>query len=346
MIYHYIIKRLLFLLPPEKAHYFSMYLIQKIFATSLGKYIITKLFNTKNDFLKKEKLGLNFENPIGLAAGFDKNGDYIEVLSALGFGFLELGTVTPLAQVGNPTPRLFRLPQDKALINRMGFNNKGVDYLVQKIKNLPNRSNIIIGGNIGKNKVTPNELAHEDYLVCFNKLHAFVDYFVVNVSSPNTPNLRELQEKDALLLILSTLQNTDLQKKNPKPILLKIAPDLLDSQLDEIATIVKETEIAGVIATNTTIIRDGLDIKKMEKIGPGGLSGMPLRMKSLRVVQYLRPRLADKIIVGVGGIENTNDLLEYEGCGADLFQLYTGFIYQGPFIVKKILRQLIKNKID
>jgi dihydroorotate dehydrogenase len=266
----------------------------------------------------------------------------------LGFGFVELGTVTPLAQDGNPTPRLFRLPQDKALINRMGFNNKGVDYLVQKIKNLPNRSNIIIGGNIGKNKVTPNELAHEDYLFCFNKLHAFVDYFVVNVSSPNTPNLRELQEKDALLLILNTLQKTTIQKSKPKPILLKIAPDLSESQLDEIASIVLETDISGIIATNTTIDRNSLtyDKAQIEKIGAGGVSGVPLIKQSLQVVNYLRPKLMDKIIIGVGGIENVNDIIAYKESGADLYQLYTGFIYQGPFIVKKILLQLIKNKID
>ncbi len=323
-----------------------MYLIKKIHANWLGKIIFKNLFEVKNQKLHLKSIGLTFPNPLGLAAGFDKNGDYIEVLAALGFGFVELGTVTPIAQDGNPAPRLFRLPKDSALINRMGFNNKGVDYLAQRLKSLKNRTNYIIGGNIGKNKNTPNELAHEDYYICFEKLHPYVDYFVVNVSSPNTPNLRALQDKDSLILILETLQKSAIQLAAPKPILLKIAPDLNINQLDDIAEIVLKTSISGIIATNTTIDKNNLktDYKYIKEIGAGGLSGNPLQQKSLHVVQYLSPKLKDKIIVGVGGIENINDLISYQKSGATLFQLYTGFVYQGPFIVKKILKQLMKNQ--
>lgn len=289
-------------------------------------------------------MGLAFPNPVGLAAGFDKNGTHIKSMASLGFGFIEVGTVTPKAQDGNPKPRLFRLPEDQALINRMGFNNEGLDALAQRLEHLRNKGlpeGLIIGGNIGKNKVTPNEDAEQDYLLCFDKLFPWVDYFVVNVSSPNTPGLRDLQEKAPLMRLLNRLQEKNRAQSSPKPILLKIAPDLTDSQLDDIADIVQSTGIAGLIATNTTISRDGLrsSTAELAAIGMGGLSGAPLKERATAVIRYLRKKLGPNIcIVGVGGIDSASAAQEKLAAGADLVQVYSGMIYAGPGLVKSILK--------
>ncbi|MEG0189259.1 MAG: quinone-dependent dihydroorotate dehydrogenase, partial [Algoriella sp.] len=291
-----------------------------------------------------EVFGIKFKNPIGLAAGFDKNAEYIEELNHFGFGFIEIGTVTPKPQPGNDAPRMFRLVDDEAIINRMGFNNKGVDFAVSKLKELKNRDQYIIGGNIGKNKLTPNEDAVDDYIKCFNALFDYVDYFVVNVSSPNTPGLRDLQEKEPLLYILNYLQQYNNQNENPKPILLKIAPDLTDSQLDDIIDIVTESKISGVIATNTTISRDGL-ISDPELIKEaGGVSGKPLKNRSTEVIRYISEKSNKAFpIIGVGGIHSAEDAKEKLEAGASLLQVYTGFIYEGPRIVKDICKELVEN---
>lgn len=328
-----IIKPILFQMDPEEAHH----LVFKL--TKWSKPILPYLFPNKNrKTLEKNIFGLAFKNPVGLAAGFDKNGILIEALDALGFGFIEVGTVTPKPQDGNPKKRLFRLKKDEAIINRMGFNNGGVDALVEQLKSLKNK-NIIIGGNIGKNKDTPNEDAVNDYLICFNKLFDYVNYFVVNVSSPNTPNLRALQDKEPLTDLLQTLQNENLKKSQAKPILLKIAPDLTDEQLLDIIDIVKTTKIAGVIATNTTLSREGLnDIQKNEM---GGLSGKPLTKRSTEVIKFLSEKSQQSFpIIGVGGIHSAQDAKDKLAAGASLIQLYTGFVYEGPKLIKDILKEI------
>ncbi len=292
----------------------------------------------------KKVFGLNFPNSVGLAAGFDKNATFIDEFALLGFGFIEIGTVTPKPQPGNDKPRLFRLPKDHALINRMGFNNDGIEVVAQRLKK--RKSSIIVGGNIGKNKVTPNEEAYKDYLICYEALFEVVDYFVVNVSSPNTPGLRSLQEKGPLTEILNKLQLANLSKKIPKPILLKIAPDLTDSQLDDIIEIVQETKINGVIATNTTISRADLKTSKsrIEEIGLGGLSGIPVKKRSTDVINYLATKSNHAFpIIGVGGIHSPIDAIEKINAGADLIQLYTGFIYEGPSLVANINKLLLKQ---
>jgi dihydroorotate dehydrogenase len=288
-------------------------------------------------------MGLHFPNRIGLAAGFDKDGKHIHGLALLGFGFIEVGTVTPLPQDGNPQPRLFRLPADEALINRMGFNNDGLEALTQRLRRLRQQGKspegVIIGGNIGKNKMTPNEKAHEDYLRCFETLFPWVDYFVVNVSSPNTPNLRDLQDKAPLTQLLHLLQEENKKKSVSKPILLKIAPDLTTSQLDDIADIVKTTGITGLIATNTTIDRSGLKTTaaEVEQMGLGGLSGVPVQARSTEVIRYLREKLgAIPVIIGVGGIDSPAAAQEKIAAGANLVQVYSGLVYQGPGLVKRI----------
>jgi len=283
--------------------------------------------------------GLTFPNRIGLAAGFDKDGKLFDELANYGFGFIELGTVTPKAQPGNPQPRLFRLPEDEALINRMGFNNEGVEALITRLRKRKNHK-VIIGGNIGKNKVTPNEKALDDYRICLKALHPYVDYFVVNVSSPNTPNLRELQEKEPLKALLSALKADNAEFPQPRPILLKIAPDLTNSQLDDIIEIVEETKIDGLIATNTTISRKGLSTATgaVELIGMGGLSGKPLRIRSTEVIKYLHDNSEGRIpIIAVGGVNTAADYQEKIAAGASLVQVYTGFIYEGPGMVKSLL---------
>lgn len=301
----------------------------------------------KDKKLERQLFGLNFPNPVGLAAGFDKDGQHFEAMSSLGFGFIELGTVTPKGQIGNPQPRLFRLPSDNGLINRMGFNNEGVDALVKRLKNRKS-SKLIIGGNIGKNKVTPNEQASEDYVICFEALFPYVDYFVVNVSSPNTPNLRALQDKEPLQALLSLLQEKNKAKAQPKPILLKIAPDLTDGQLDDILEIVKTTKIDGVIATNTTISRAGLNTSenRIKEIGNGGLSGKPVKERSTEVIRYLFDKSGGQLkIIGVGGICSAADAIEKLRAGACLVQVYSGMVYEGPSLIKKINQAVLAEGI-
>jgi dihydroorotate dehydrogenase len=337
-VYKSLIKPLFFLLSPEKAHSLALVLFRIVLSLPFGKGIARSLFQFQHPALERELFGLRFPNPVGLAAGFDKDGKYLPLMDQMGFGFLEIGTVTPLGQAGNPRPRLFRLPKDEALINRMGFNNEGVDALVRRLKDY-RRGRIIIGGNIGKNKVTPNEEAVNDYTKCFEALFPYVDYFVVNVSSPNTPNLRELQDKEPLQKLLSHLQSLNEQKDAPKPILLKIAPDLTNEQLDDILDIAAQTNLAGLIATNTTIERTGLETPeaKVEEIGPGGLSGKPLTDRSTEVIRYLHSASKGSIpIIGVGGIASPEEALQKLEAGASLVQIYTGLIYEGPQLIKRI----------
>ena len=295
--------------------------------------------------LERELFGIRFSNPIGLAAGFDKDAKLIDELACFGFGFIEIGTLTPRPQPGNDRPRLFRLPADKGLINRLGFNNGGVSAAAQRL--VKRKSNVIVGGNIGKNKVTPNENAFDDYKICFEELYPHVDYFVVNVSSPNTPGLRELQEKEPLKKLLTGVKQLSLNKPTPKPILLKIAPDLTDTQLADIVEILIDTKTDGVIATNTTITREGLstDAKEIERIGNGGLSGKPLAARSNEVISFLRLRLGKNYpIIGVGGIMSSDDALAKISAGADLIQIYTGFVYEGPGFVKKLNEAILKSR--
>lgn len=306
-----------------------------------GKGILRGLYRFESKKLERTVFGLTFKNPVGLAAGFDKDARWIDALDSLGFGFIEIGTVTPVGQPGNDQPRLFRLPEDEALINRMGFNNGGAKAAAERIRKAS--SSILIGGNIGKNKVTPNEQAVDDYVKCFHDLFDVVDYFVVNVSSPNTPGLRELQDKAPLLHILNTLQNLNQSKPHSKPVLLKIAPDLTDSQLDDIVAIVDESKIAGVVATNTTIDRSTLhtNAQEVEKIGAGGLSGKPVKSRSTEVIRYLHQKSNGSFpIIGVGGIFTAEDAKEKLDAGASLVQVYTGFIYEGPSIAKNINKGL------
>lgn len=291
--------------------------------------------------LEREVFGLRFKNPVGLAAGFDKNADYVEEMAALGFGFVEIGTVTPRPQPGNDKPRMFRLTEDDALINRMGFNNQGVDVAATRLRYVKNRDSIIIGGNIGKNKDTPNEDAVNDYTYCFDALFDVVDYFVVNVSSPNTPGLRDLQEKGPLMKILQALQSRNNKAGVSRPILLKIAPDLTDGQLDDIVELVTESGIAGVVATNTTISREGLRSKPAQVQEAGGLSGKPLRARATEVIRYLVAKSGGRFpIIGVGGIHSPADAIEKMEAGAALVQLYTGFIYEGPNLIKSICKKI------
>jgi dihydroorotate dehydrogenase len=341
-----ILKPLLFALSPEAAHRITFQLLDFAAAFPPTRWLMRFMFCLPDKRLEKQVMGLNFPNVVGLAAGFDKDGKHIPGLACLGFGFVEMGTVTPVAQTGNPRPRLFRLPKDKALINRMGFNNEGLDALADRLKALRQKgvpNGLIIGGNIGKNKLTPNEDAANDYLITFEKLFPWVDYFVVNVSSPNTPGLRELQEKEPLTRLLNLLQDKNRAQSSPKPILLKIAPDLTESQLDDIADIIRATNLAGVIATNTTISRADLKTpaSEVEAMGMGGLSGVPVCARATEVIRYLRQKLGkDVVIIGVGGIDSAATAREKLDAGADLVQVYTGLIYEGPGLVKEILEGL------
>lgn len=336
-MYKSLIRPFLFKFDPEKVHHFTFYILQK-FPFLPRVFLPAPLEDPR---LETEVFGLKFKNPVGLAAGFDKDAKMFRELSDLGFGFIEIGTLTPKAQDGNPKKRLFRLLEDAAIINRMGFNNGGVDAAVERLKN---NKNVLIGGNIGKNKVTPNEEAVNDYILCFEKLFPVVDYFVVNVSSPNTPNLRELQDKEPLTKLLGTLQQLNIKKEKPKPVLLKIAPDLSDDQLLDIIDIVKETQIAGVIATNTTLSRENL---RSENQGEsGGLSGKPLTKRSTEVIRFLSDRSNKAFpIIGVGGIHTAEDALEKLEAGASLVQLYTGFIYEGPALIKEINEKILERKM-
>lgn len=337
-MYKSIVRPLLFKFDPEGVHHFSfrsIKLLSKLGLTRLAK----SSFQVEDKALEREVFGLKFKNPVGLAAGFDKDAKLYQELSDFGFGFVEIGTLTPKPQPGNPKKRLFRLKEDQAIINRMGFNNGGVEAAVTRLKK---NKNVLIGGNIGKNKVTPNEEAFNDYKICFEALYDYVDYFVVNVSSPNTPNLRALQDKEPLTKLLAGLQELN-KLKGGKPILLKIAPDLTDEQLLDIIDIVKTTQIAGVIATNTTISREGL--KSENRVETGGLSGKPLKDRSTEVIRFLSVKSNRAFpIIGVGGIHSAADALEKLEAGASLIQLYTGFIYEGPGLIKRINQEILKQK--
>lgn len=340
-----LLKPILFKFDPEKVHHVVTGGLRFFNDIPGGAAISRALWNIDDKRLEREVFGLKFKNPVGLAAGFDKNGQLIEEMGNLGFGFVETGTVTPLPQPGNDKPRMFRLPADGALINRMGFNNDGADVVAERIaayrkKAIAKKQRIIIGGNIGKNKVTPNEEAVNDYIKCFDTLFDVVDYFVVNVSSPNTPGLRALQDKEPLMHILSTLQQRNYKNNISRPILLKIAPDLSNEQLNDIVEIVQGSGIAGVIATNTTISREGLT--SAHKTETGGLSGKPLTHRSTEVISYLHQQSGGAFpIIGVGGIHSAMDALEKLQAGASLVQLYTGFIYEGPALIGRINKVLL-----
>lgn len=339
-----LVKPLFFTMNPEMAHHQVTGGLRKFSKVWGANSLLKFIYTVEDPRLEREVFGLTFKNPVGLAAGFDKNAEYIEDMARLGFGFIEIGTVTPRPQPGNDKPRMFRLVQDEALINRMGFNNQGADVAAGRLEKLKDRGKLIIGGNIGKNKATPNEEAVNDYIYCFDALFDYVDYFVVNVSSPNTPGLRDLQEKEPLKKILHTLQQLNQTKISPKPILLKIAPDLTNSQLDDIVEIVTETKIAGLIATNTTIAREGLqsDPKLLQEAG--GVSGKPLTKRSTEVIKYLSDRAQGAFpIIGVGGIHSAADAIEKIQAGASLVQVYTGFIYEGPALVRKICKGLLDS---
>jgi dihydroorotate dehydrogenase len=340
-MYKLIIRPILFWFDPEKVHYFTFSLIRTVSKIPGFTSIFKSLYEVNDKRLEREVFGLKFKNPVGLAAGFDKDAKLYKELSNFGFGFIEIGTLTPKGQEGNPKKRLFRLQEDSAIINRMGFNNGGVLEAVERLKK---NNGVLIGGNIGKNKLTPNENATSDYEICFDALYDYVDYFVVNVSSPNTPNLRELQEKEPLTQLLNTLQSKNLKRDKAKPILLKIAPDLTNEQLLDIIDIVKTTKIAGVIATNTTISREGL--QSVNKIEMGGLSGKPLTNRSTEVIRFLSEKSNKAFpIIGVGGIHSVQDAVEKLEAGASLIQLYTGFIYEGPALVKAINKAVLKKSL-
>lgn len=340
-MYKHVIRPLLFLIDAEKVHHFVFKILWVSGKLPGIKPLLNAIFRHKSTKLERNLLGIRFENPVGLAGGFDKDAKLVDELGCFGFGFIEIGTLTPQPQPGNEKPRLFRLPADAALINRMGFNNGGVVAAALRLKK--RKSKIIVGGNIGKNKMTSNDQAFDDYAACVEALHEHVDYFVVNVSSPNTPGLRELQEKEPLRKLLADVKSLAASKPNPKPVLLKIAPDLTATQLDDIVEILTETKTDGVIATNTTISRENLQTpsEQLERIGKGGLSGKPVADLSNEVIRYLRSKLGPQYpIIGVGGIMTPEDAVEKLKAGADLIQLYTGFIYEGPGFVKRINQKL------
>ncbi|MCB0452648.1 MAG: quinone-dependent dihydroorotate dehydrogenase [Aequorivita sp.] len=338
-MYKTIIRPLFFSFDPEKIHHFTFSLIRFFHKIGFGS-IFRSIYKVENPKLERELFGLKFPNPVGLAAGFDKDAKLYKELSNFGFGFIEIGTVTPKPQPGNDKPRLFRLKEDSAIINRMGFNNGGVEKAVERLKD---NENVLIGGNIGKNKITPNDEAVNDYIICFEALFDYVDYFVVNVSSPNTPNLRALQEKKPLTDLLQTLQDRNNSKEKRKPILLKIAPDLTDEQLLDIIEIIETTKIDGVIATNTTISREGISSENKKEMG--GLSGKPLTERATGVIRFLSEKSNKAFpIIGVGGIHSANDALEKLDAGASLVQLYTGFIYEGPVLIKQINKAILNRK--
>lgn len=339
-MYKLLIRPILFRFDPEEVHYFTFSLVKFLCKIPFVPNLLKSIYAVDDQRLEREVFGLKFKNPVGLAAGFDKDAKLYNELSNFGFGFIEIGTLTPKPQDGNPKKRLFRLKEDNAIINRMGFNNGGVEAAVLRLKQ---NKGVLIGGNIGKNKVTPNENATSDYLICFDALFNYVDYFVVNVSSPNTPNLRALQEKEPLTELLNTLQSHNLLHKNPKPILLKIAPDLTNEQLLDIIDIINDSKIAGVIATNTTISRDGLQSEN--KAETGGLSGKPLTNRSTEVIRFLSEKSNKAFpIIGVGGIHSAQDAIDKLEAGASLVQLYTGFIYEGPSLIKEINQKILAKK--
>ena len=335
-----LVKPILFSLDPEEAHHLVSGGLRSFCKLWGGKRLLSSIYAYEHPKLERTVFGLTFKNPVGLAAGFDKNAAFVEEMDALGFGFIEVGTVTPRPQPGNDRPRLFRLIDNKALINRMGFNNQGVDVAANRLRHLKKQHSVIVGGNIGKNKTTANEDAVKDYILCFDALFDVVDYFVVNVSSPNTPGLRALQDKEPLMHILNALQQRNQRAGISRPILLKIAPDLTDGQLDDIIDIVRETGIAGIVATNTTIGRDGLNSTRLAA-ETGGLSGAPLTKRSTEVIRYLSTHSHQAFpIIGVGGIHTPEDAQEKLDAGAALVQLYTGFIYEGPALIKRICKKI------
>jgi dihydroorotate dehydrogenase len=342
-------RALFFLLPAETAHHLAMYFLKTGCSVKWIRTGIENKFRYDDARLVKNAFGLSFRNPVGLGAGFDKNAKYLRELDTLGFGFVEIGTVTPKPQPGNDKPRLFRLPKDSALINRMGFNNDGVEAIAERLKewkqmNQANRNRLIIGGNIGKNKSTPNEEAWKDYATCFLLLHPYVDFFVVNVSSPNTPGLRALQDRDSLHEILTKLQTANQNFPEKKPILLKIAPDLTEEQVNDVIDLVSSIHLDGIVATNTTISRENLisSKKEIEKCGAGGLSGKPLKTRSTEITGLINRRSGGNIfLVGSGGIFTAADAKIKMEAGASLIEVWTGFIYEGPFIVKNILKGLV-----
>lgn len=339
------LRSILFLFSAEKAHYLASDLLRFLLFIPGTKKIIHSIYQIEDKTLEKDLFGLKFKNPVGLAAGFDKNASFYNDFSHLGFGFIEIGTITPKAQDGNPKPRLFRLKADEAIINRMGFNNGGIEVAIRNLKK--RKTSIIIGGNIGKNKITPNENANDDYLQCFKALYPYVDYFVVNVSSPNTPNLRALQEKEPLTQLLSLLQSENAKMQAKKPILLKIAPDLNSNELDDVIEVVQTCKLDGIVATNTTLDRSNLkaSIEQTDAIGAGGVSGKPLTKKSTEIIRYIHQKTNGKIpIIGVGGIHSAQDAIDKLNAGASLVQLYTGFIYEGPALIKKINQEIVKQQ--
>ena len=345
-MYKLLIRPILFLFDPEKVHHFTFSLLKFVFKIPFVSSIVKKMYAVEHPKLERKLFGLTFKNPVGLAAGFDKNAVLYKELSNFGFGFIEIGTVTPKAQVGNPKKRLFRLVDDSGIINRMGFNNEGVEAAVEQLKK--NNGKVLIGGNIGKNtKSMPNGYTR-DYLMCFKELHPYVDYFVLNVSCPNVGSMAKLQDKDYLLELITAVQNENKNHNSQKPILLKIAPDLNDIQLDEIIELVAETKIDGVIASNTSTNREGLKTSNatLDKIGNGGLSGKPITDRSTKVIQYLAEKSNKAFpIIGVGGIHSASDALDKINAGADLVQIYTGFIYEGPRLIKKINKEILKRAI-
>ncbi|MFH6771966.1 quinone-dependent dihydroorotate dehydrogenase [Gaetbulibacter aestuarii] len=343
-MYKSLLRPIFFLFDPEKIHHFTFSLI-KFFSKIPGfKASMRAIYDVEDKRLERKLFGLTFKNPVGLAAGFDKNALLYNELASFGFGFIEIGTVTPKAQQGNPKKRLFRLKDDQGIINRMGFNNEGVQAAIEQLKK--NKGNIIIGGNIGKNTETPQEGYTDDYLTCFNALHPFVDYFVLNVSCPNVNSHAKLNDKDYLQELISAVQKANKKFDKQKPILLKIAPDLNDGQLDEIVDLVKTTKLDGVIASNTSVFRDGLKASKeqLDAIGKGGLSGQPIKARSTRVIKYLSEKSGKAFpIIGVGGIHSAEDALEKLEAGADLVQIYTGFIYEGPKLIKAINKAILNK---
>ncbi|MFP4846393.1 quinone-dependent dihydroorotate dehydrogenase [Winogradskyella sp. PE311] len=343
-MYKAIIRPILFCFDPEKVHYFTFSLIKAISKIPGAKSLIKTIYLVEDKHLEREFFGLKFKNPVGLAAGFDKNAVLYNELSNFGFGFIEIGTVTPEAQEGNPKQRLFRLKGDQGIINRMGFNNEGLKAAIEQLKG--NKGQVVIGGNIGKNTQTRPENYTKDYLECFNALHPYVDYFVLNVSCPNVGSHAKLNDKDYLLELIGAVQKANLNFSTQKPILLKIAPDLNDNQLDEIIELIAETNLEGVIASNTSTDRANLKAsnERLEEIGNGGLSGQPIKNKSTRVINYLSKKSNKGFpIIGVGGIHSAEDALEKLEAGADLVQIYTGFIYEGPKLIKSINKAILKK---
>ncbi len=345
MLYKSIVRPLMFLMDPEKVHHLIVKILKVAFKIPLIGFFVSKWYTKCCKGLEKEFCGLRFKNPVGLAAGFDKDARFFDQMSKFGFGFIEIGTVTPKAQGGNPKPRIFRIKQDQALINRMGFNNLGVDHAVEQLKKRK-PSDLIIGGNIGKNTATPNENAVDDYLYCFEKLYPWVDYFVVNVSCPNVSNLKALQDHDSLLHIMQAIMNRRNAFDIKKPVLLKISPDLNFDQVDDVLQIIQTTTTDGIVVANTTVTRDKLSISehKIKEIGNGGLSGAPLQKHSTELIRYIHRKTNGQLpMIGSGGIIEPSDALEKMEAGASLVQVYTGFIYYGPAIAKAINKMLLRK---